>query len=215
MIDRRIVGYLARRGTDSERTQVLFETGELVYTTDTKRVYIGDGTTTGGVPVSNTNSILTYFPITSAIGDLVYRSDLLRTYIATESGFTYIGPYPDDESINFLNNRLQVANNGITYSKLNSDVVASSGGLTATSTGLSINCDPLSLGISDANTLYIQPDAILRILSAINTPLTAAGLTLTNATLSTYTLPVTAKDAFLLMQINGTVQAIQLWDVPI
>lgn len=215
MIDRRIVGYLARRGTNSERTQVLFETGELVYTTDTKRVYIGDGVTTGGVPASNTNSILTYFPTTSAIGDLVYRSDLLRTYIATATGFTYIGPYPDNESINFYNNKLQVADKGITYSKLNSNVAASNGGLTATSTGLSINCDPVTLGINDANTLFIKASAMLSIINASNTSLTAANITLTNATLSTYTLPVTAKDAFLIMNINGTVQAIQLWDVPI
>lgn len=37
-----------RRGTDTERLTVTPLEGELVYTTDTKLVYIGDGTTVGG-----------------------------------------------------------------------------------------------------------------------------------------------------------------------
>lgn len=41
-----------RRGTDAERAVVVFEEGEIVYTTDQKTVFIGDGTTPGGVPIS-------------------------------------------------------------------------------------------------------------------------------------------------------------------
>ena len=43
-----------RRGTDSERTHMAqpLAAGELVYTTDTKRLYIGDGTTIGGTGVT-------------------------------------------------------------------------------------------------------------------------------------------------------------------
>jgi hypothetical protein len=37
-----------RRGLESERTTVLFEQGEIVYVTNTKKVYIGDGLTMGG-----------------------------------------------------------------------------------------------------------------------------------------------------------------------
>ena len=37
-----------RRGTDGERLSVTPKAGELVSTTDTKRVYVGDGTTIGG-----------------------------------------------------------------------------------------------------------------------------------------------------------------------
>lgn len=38
-----------RRGTDTERLAAVFAIGELVFTVDTKKVYIGDGTTLGGV----------------------------------------------------------------------------------------------------------------------------------------------------------------------
>jgi hypothetical protein len=213
MIDRRIVGYLARRGKNSERVQVRFEPGELVYTTDTKRVYIGDGTTVGGIPVSNSNFILSTFPTTSSIGDFVYRSDLLRTYVATTSGFTYIGPYPDNFSLDFSDNRLQVASGGISYDKLNANVAAPNGGIIVSPIGLQINYDPSTLGISIQNQLYVRPEALTN--AVANISLTAADLTLKNATLSTFTQPVTAKEAFLLMSINGTVQAIQLWDLPV
>jgi len=47
-----------RRGTNAERTAITPEAGELVFTTDTKKVYVGDGTTTGGLIVSGQNDIV-------------------------------------------------------------------------------------------------------------------------------------------------------------
>ena len=40
-----------RRGTDAERLTITPEAGEPLYTTDTKRLYVGDGTTSGGILV--------------------------------------------------------------------------------------------------------------------------------------------------------------------
>ena len=37
-----------RRGTNAERTTITPIEGELLYTTDTKNLYVGDGTTVGG-----------------------------------------------------------------------------------------------------------------------------------------------------------------------
>jgi hypothetical protein len=42
-----------RRGNNAERQQITPAVGELIYITDTKVIYIGDGTTQGGVPVLN------------------------------------------------------------------------------------------------------------------------------------------------------------------
>jgi len=42
-----------RRGTENERTSTVFEEGEPVYVTDTGELYIGDGTTAGGLRVRN------------------------------------------------------------------------------------------------------------------------------------------------------------------
>ena len=38
-----------RRGTDVQRQEIIFEVGELIYVTDTKDVYVGDGVTAGGI----------------------------------------------------------------------------------------------------------------------------------------------------------------------
>jgi hypothetical protein len=40
-----------RRGTDAERLLIVPLAGELIYTTDTKRVYVGDGATEGGLAI--------------------------------------------------------------------------------------------------------------------------------------------------------------------
>lgn len=40
-----------RRGMDLQRRSIIFDPGEVVYTTDTKKLFIGDGATAGGVNV--------------------------------------------------------------------------------------------------------------------------------------------------------------------
>ena len=46
------MSFKLRRGTDTERQAVVFAEGELVYTTDTKELYVGDGTTLGGIRIT-------------------------------------------------------------------------------------------------------------------------------------------------------------------
>lgn len=46
------MSFRLRRGTDTERQSVVFAEGELVYTTDTKELYVGDGTTLGGIRIT-------------------------------------------------------------------------------------------------------------------------------------------------------------------
>ena len=45
-----------RRGTDAERLAITPLAGELIFTTDTKKLYVGDGTTAGGNQVDTTLS---------------------------------------------------------------------------------------------------------------------------------------------------------------
>jgi hypothetical protein len=40
---------LIRRGLEKDRSSIIFALGEMIYITDTKKVYIGDGTTPGGI----------------------------------------------------------------------------------------------------------------------------------------------------------------------
>ena len=45
-----------RRGTDAERGGITPLAGELVFTTDTKKLFVGDGSTVGGVQVDTTQT---------------------------------------------------------------------------------------------------------------------------------------------------------------
>ena len=47
-----------RRGTDAERLLVTPIEGELVYTTDTKKIFVGDGSSIGGTAVAGLNSVV-------------------------------------------------------------------------------------------------------------------------------------------------------------
>jgi len=44
---------LVKRGLDSARTSFVPAEGEIVYSTDTKKIYVGDGSTNGGNPVAS------------------------------------------------------------------------------------------------------------------------------------------------------------------
>jgi microcystin-dependent protein len=79
-----IIKLLARRGSDLERQNIILSEGEFGYVVDLKRLYIGDGTTPGGIPVSvkfhNTTTSITNIPETVKINDLVYKSDTNEIY---------------------------------------------------------------------------------------------------------------------------------------
>ena len=46
-----------RRGSDTDRQTETFAEGELIYITDTKELYVGDGTTLGGVLVTSSSGV--------------------------------------------------------------------------------------------------------------------------------------------------------------
>ena len=48
-----------RRGTDAQRQGITPLAGELIFTTDTKKLFVGDGSTVGGVQVAVSYTHLT------------------------------------------------------------------------------------------------------------------------------------------------------------
>jgi len=74
---------IVRQGTDSTRQNVVLKSGELGYTTDTKKLYVGDGTTLGGTLIGKTyagsaTNITTLSPASN--GDLAYNTDNNKLY---------------------------------------------------------------------------------------------------------------------------------------
>lgn len=67
-----------RQGSDAERESVILNPGEPGFTTDTKRLFVGDGDTAGGILVGNKflgsgTDITTFAP--GEIGDYSYNTD--------------------------------------------------------------------------------------------------------------------------------------------
>jgi hypothetical protein len=170
MPDISIIKLKIRRGTDAQRKLVLLEQGELGYTTDTNRVFVGDGVTTGGntigtklyTPITNQNQ-LTAIP--AFLGDAVYAGTLL--YQLTASDYTSLSSWglieltPDNSTLEYTgtpNRYLQIKNNGITGTKFNSSAGYSQGGIIATvANGLSANVDSRYIVLSSN---YITLSAI-------------------------------------------------------
>ena len=88
MIDRRIGKIKVRRGKEIERKPIIFEEGELIYSIDKQRLFIGDGVLPGGILVSNRNyvvvslgSVTKVIPSTGMYGDIIHETTTNRTYI--------------------------------------------------------------------------------------------------------------------------------------
>lgn len=112
MPDITIVKFKVRRGSDDQRKQLVLDQGELGYTIDTKRVFVGDGSLSGGNVVGTKN--FGVYNLESGlgavagaqIGDIGYANSKLYTLTASEydsslTGWTYIGPALDNEKIEF------------------------------------------------------------------------------------------------------------------
>ena len=105
MPDIEIVKFKSRRGTDSQRQLVVLEQGELGYTIDTKRLFLGDGATLGGnSATTRSHTINAVLGSTlGLVGDTLYKDGKLLQLSAVdynqESNWAYIGPKCDNITI--------------------------------------------------------------------------------------------------------------------
>jgi hypothetical protein len=167
MPDIQIIKLKIRRGSDAQRKTVLLEQGELGYTIDTKRLFVGDGTTIGGTPAGTVSHLPRITPggrtsIVAERGDIVYDTSMLFQLTGTNStqlsAWARIGTVTDNSTIEYSgSNVLQIKNNGITGNKFNSNAVAPTGGLRVNPTlGLSANVDTRFIVISGNNVITLS-----------------------------------------------------------
>ena len=130
-----IVKLKVRRGSNAQREQIVLDQGEVGYTLDTKRLFVGDGAKYGGNSVGNKNigpfaAATSLGPESSPglqIGDIGYANSLLYILTSTNyndalSGYAYIGPVSDDTLIEFnSDNKLTVKKGGFDAQYLTSD----------------------------------------------------------------------------------------------
>ena len=92
--DNTSVQIIIRSGTDASRQQIVLAAGELGYTTDTQRLFIGDGVTYGGICLTNkflsTSVSIQQLSSIAISGDTTYDPYLSGLYVFTLSGFQLI-----------------------------------------------------------------------------------------------------------------------------
>lgn len=145
-----------RRGIDTERKTVVFDQGEIVFTTDTNRVFVGDGGTSGGIAVGNkvfapVTSTATLTSTNAEVGDLRYTNN--TWYQLTASPYNTITSWgklqqPVDSTVFSYNttNTLYINSSSLNASLLNPSTISS--GLNISSGILGVNYSTKNLEIS-------------------------------------------------------------------
>ena len=94
ILENTLLKLLVRRGSDNDRQQILLSEGELGYTTDSKRLFIGDASTSGGIVVGNKykNAVADHTTVLDAVeGDYVVNTTNNTLYIKTTSSWIAAG----------------------------------------------------------------------------------------------------------------------------
>lgn len=160
MPDITIVKIKVRRGSDDQRKRLVLDQGELGYTIDTKRVFVGDGSLSGGRVVGNKN--FGVFNLESGlgnvagaqIGDIGYANSKLYTLTASEydsslTGWSYVGPALDNENIEFTaSNTLTVKQSSLDANDITNAAFGSGLVRDGSSIAIDFNSDFLELSSS-------------------------------------------------------------------
>jgi hypothetical protein len=124
-----------RRGTTAQRTGITFDLGEIVYTTDTQKLYIGDGVTAGGKNLLETSAGngFTFNQATQQIDFSIGNLNLNTAQVTEDASRLY---YTDERAQDAVAAALVAGNaynTGITFTyndALNRITAVSTGGLT-------------------------------------------------------------------------------------
>lgn len=131
-----IVKLIVRQGTNSERKTIMLNSGELGYSTDTERLFVGNGYLNGGVLVGNlfkgkASDVTTFAPC--EIGDMAFNTDKNKlVYVKTNDGST-LSDWEDlttgiissgDQYINVTND-YTISLNSLSAGIISNDIVAS------------------------------------------------------------------------------------------
>ena len=162
---------LVRRGTDADRQSVVLAEGELGYTTDTKKLFVGDGSTPGGIAIgggvmgsgggrfiASTTDITTLN--TAVFGDIAYDTDNKKLYTLTGGSPSVFGNWREIGGV------YAAADGTITISSTNGIAVGS-----LSAGDISANAIGNSLVIDDSNKVGVSTTRVFTdSISSFSTP---------------------------------------------
>jgi hypothetical protein len=217
-----------KRGPEADRKIVTFGDGELAYSTDIKRMFVGDGGF-GGNPVGTKVHITSATPAYALSGDLLVKSNANASllYVLTGSNYSNLSAYVllADSNVDTVVQTNSASWGGFTGASVYTTVNSLSDAWNNTYTTVSLasalwntgggSGDPSFPDQFEINTLFKENSASWE--STYNTVLASSALwggLLSNATVQTYSNPLTANGKFLVFDVGGVSQAIRLWDTP-
>ena len=112
-----------RRGSNTDRKLIILDSGELGYTVDTNRVYVGNGALKGGSSLgtfnfNNSTRSNTSVKNKAEVGDLVFDNYVLYSLSGTDAtssvSWMRLTPNVDNTTIQYnTDNQLEVITSGI------------------------------------------------------------------------------------------------------
>lgn len=220
-----------KRGPEAQRKIVTFGDGELAYSNDVKRLFVGDGGV-GGNPASTRVHITSSTPAYALSGDLLVNvnDDVRRLYALTGADYANLSAYTllansDVDTVVQTNSALWTAGgiggNAGPGTEAWTVVSVQSAFWNDTYTTVSLASASWNTGGGGSieqfviNTIVQEHSASWD--EAYNTVVANSASwenAFSSAVLSTFETPLTASGKFLVVNIEGTPQAIRLWDTP-
>jgi hypothetical protein len=194
MADISIVKIKIRRGNDSDRLKIILDEGELGFTTDTKRFFVGDGNTYGGISIT-TNFLgfgsLSAGTFSEALPyDLAFDTTTDRLFALSGGNggdpaqWYDVSPRVDNKTIYYnINKKLEVVPNSIDYTKINVPSIAGIGlYATALSGGaIAFQNDNYTIKVDANNTVFTDPSVFqIMDLKRVSNSLDCTGLRMEN-----------------------------------
>ena len=217
-----------KRGPEDQRKLVTFADGELAYSTDVKRLFIGDGGV-GGQPVTLKTHIGSSTPTYALPGDFFIKttSEYSELYTLTGTDYNQLSAYTlmtrSDVFTTVSENSATWGLSGGVGSYAYDAVAPNSAAWNSTYTTVNQASAVWGTGGGGGST---DPDQLIintyfkinsgywnSSYSTVNT-ISAGAAILSAATVQTYAQPLTASGKFLLINVDGVSQAIRLWDTP-
>lgn len=120
-----------RRGVDAQRRGIVFGDGEIVFSTDVKRVFIGDNSTVGATLIGNKNTLGTTPDNTGIQNDIFFDTTTSTLYmLSSDSGpdnlnnYARLTPNADNSTITLQNGVFSLNTNLFSsYVKLSGDTM--------------------------------------------------------------------------------------------
>ena len=131
ILENTLLKLITRRGDNQDRLNVILSDGELGYTTDTKRLFVGDGGTPGGSITGNIfkGSVADHTTVVDAIvGDIVFNNTSNIIYFKTATGWLAASQILEagDTTINIDSGSGEITVGTLSAGNLHNDIVGNS-----------------------------------------------------------------------------------------